>query len=90
IDVGCEDIESEDGYLTIKGAVESYGELHKKLEELKIKVEESGLERLPLNTKEVKDKDNYAKILKLVEVLEEDDDVQKVYHNMDFNEAFDS
>ncbi|MFP5459744.1 MAG: YebC/PmpR family DNA-binding transcriptional regulator [Bacteriovoracia bacterium] len=90
IDAGCEDIESEDGYLTIKGAVESYGELHKKLEELKIKVEESGLERLPLNTKEVKDKDNYAKILKLVEVLEEDDDVQKVYHNMDFNEAFDS
>lgn len=90
IDAGCEDIESEDGFLTIKGAVESYGDLHKKLEELKIKVEESGLERLPLNTKEVKDQENYGKILKLVEVLEEDDDVQKVYHNMDFNEAFDS
>jgi YebC/PmpR family DNA-binding regulatory protein len=90
IDAGCEDIESEDGFLTIKGAVESYGELHKKLEELKIKVEESGLERLPLNTKEVKDQENYGKILKLVEVLEEDDDVQKVYHNMDFNEAFNS
>jgi transcriptional/translational regulatory protein YebC/TACO1 len=90
IDAGCEDIESEDGFLTIKGAVESYGELHKKLEELKINVEESGLERLPLNTKEVKDQENYGKILKLVEVLEEDDDVQKVYHNMDFNEAFNS
>lgn len=88
IDAGCEDIESEDGFLTIKGAVESYGELHKKLEELKIKVEDSGLERLPLNTKDVEDQENYGKILKLVEVLEEDDDVQKVYHNMDFNEAF--
>jgi transcriptional/translational regulatory protein YebC/TACO1 len=38
----------------------------------------------------VKDQENYGKILKLVEVLEEDDDVQKVYHNMDFNEAFNS
>ncbi len=88
IDAGCEDIESEDGYLTIKGAVESYGELHKKLEELKIPVDESGLERLPLNTKEVKDRENYGKILKLIDALEEDDDVQKVYHNMEFNEAF--
>jgi len=88
IDAGCEDIELEDGFLTIKGEVGNYGELHKKLESMKIKVEESGLERLPLNTKEVKDKDTYQRILKLIDVLEEDDDVQKVYHNMDFNEAF--
>lgn len=90
IDHGCEDIESEDGFLTIKGAVESYGELHKKLESMKIKVDESGLERLPLNTKSVKDKDTYTKISRLLEVLDEDDDVQKVYHNMDYNEAFES
>ena len=90
IDHGCEDIEADEGFLTIKGAVESFGDIHKKLEAMKIKVEESGLERLPLNTKEVKDKDSYAKILRLLEVLDEDDDVQMVYHNMEFNEAFNS
>lgn len=90
IDFGCEDIESEDGFLTIKGAVESYGELHKKLESMKIAVEDSGLERLPLNTKDVTNKESYDKILRLIDALEEDDDVQKVYHNMEFNEAFNS
>ena len=90
IDFGCEDIESEDGFLTIKGAVESYGELHKKLESMKIAVEDSGLERLPLNTKNVTNKESYDKILRLIDALEEDDDVQKVYHNMEFNEAFNS
>jgi YebC/PmpR family DNA-binding regulatory protein len=89
IDAGAEDVEREDGIVTIKGAVESYGDIHKKLEELKVKVEESGLERLPLNTKEVSNQENYGKILRLIDALDEDDDVQKVYHNMDFNEAFD-
>lgn len=89
IDAGAEDVErDEDNFITVKGEVGNYGELHKKLEAMKIKVEDSGLERLPLNTKEVKDKDTYQRILKLIDVLEEDDDVQKVYHNMDFNEAF--
>jgi YebC/PmpR family DNA-binding regulatory protein len=88
IDVGVEDVEKEDGFITVKGPVESYGDIHKKLEEMKIKVEDSALERLPLNTKEVTNQENYGKILKLLDALEEDDDVQKVYHNMDFNEAF--
>lgn len=88
IDVGVEDVEKEDGFITVKGPVEAYGDIHKKLEEMKIKVEDSALERLPLNTKEVTNQENYGKILRLLDALEEDDDVQKVYHNMDFNEAF--
>jgi YebC/PmpR family DNA-binding regulatory protein len=89
IDVGAEDVELEDGYVTVKGAVESFGDLYKKLESMKIKLNSSELERLPLNTKEVLVKENYDKVLKLVDALESDDDVQKVYHNMDYNEAFD-
>lgn len=89
IDAGAEDVErDEDNFITIKGEVSSYGDLHKKLEEMKIKVEDSDLERLPLNTKDVTNKESYEKILKLIDALEEDDDVQKVYHNMEFNEAF--
>lgn len=87
IDYNIDDVESEDGFITVKGPVEAYGDIYKKLEVLKIKVEDSGLERLPLNTKEVT-KESYDKIQRLLDVLEGDDDVQKVYHNLEWNEAF--
>ncbi len=87
IDYNIDDVESEDGFVTVQGPVESYGEIYKKLEELKIKVEDSGLERLPLNTKEIT-KESYLKLQKLIDVLESDDDVQKVHHNLEWNEAF--
>ena len=87
IDFNIDDVESEDGFVTVQGPVDSYGDIYKKLEELKIKVEDSGLERLPLNTKEIS-KESYIKLQKLIDVLEGDDDVQKVYHNLEWNEAF--
>ncbi|MGE3611779.1 MAG: YebC/PmpR family DNA-binding transcriptional regulator [Bacteriovoracaceae bacterium] len=87
IDFNIDDVESEDGYVTVKGPVEAYGDIYKKLEDLKIKVDESGLERLPLNTKEVS-KESFEKIQRLIDTLESDDDVQKVYHNLEWNEAF--
>jgi YebC/PmpR family DNA-binding regulatory protein len=87
IDFNIDDVESEDGFITVKGPVEAYGDIYKKLEDLKIKVEESGLERLPLNTKEVS-KESFEKIQRLIDVLDSDDDIQKVYHNLEWNEAF--
>lgn len=87
IDVGAEDVTEEDGYITVKGEMENYGSITKKLEEMKIKPEESGLERLPLNTKKVS-KETFEKIMKMIDMLENDDDVQKVYHNIEYDEAF--
>ena len=87
IDYNIDDVEVEDGFVTVKGPVDSYGDIYKKLEELRIKVEDSGLERLPLNTKEVT-KETFDKMQKILDVLENDDDIQKVYHNMEWNEAF--
>jgi len=87
IDYNIDDVESEDGYVTVKAPTDAYHGIYKKLDELKIKTEDSGLERLPLNTKEVT-KESYDKIQKLIDVLESDDDVTKVYHNLEWNEAF--
>ncbi len=87
IDFNIDDVESEEGFVTVKGPVESYGDVYKKLESLGIKIADSGLERLPLNTKEIT-KESYDKLQKLIDVLEGDDDVQKVYHNLEWNEAF--
>ena len=88
IDVGAEDVSAEEGFITIKGEVENYGAIQKKLDDLKIKIEESGLERLPLMYKAASNKDNYQRILKFAEALEGDDDVRQVYHNMEYNESF--
>lgn len=87
IDFNIDDVEKEDEFIIVKGPVESYGDIYKKLEELQIKVEDSGLERFPLNTKEIT-KESFDKLQKLIDVLESDDDVQKVYHNLEWNEAF--
>jgi YebC/PmpR family DNA-binding regulatory protein len=87
IDYNIDDVELEDGFVTVQGPVESYVDIFKKLEELKITPEDSGLERLPLNTKEIS-KESYDKLQKLIDVLEGDDDVSKVYHNLEWNDAF--
>lgn len=90
IDVGAEEVEKEDGEIIIQGEVEAFGDIYKKLEEMGIEAEESGLERLPLNTKAASSKEVYDIVATIVELCEDDDDVLKVYHNMDFNEEFSS
>jgi len=87
IDYNIDDVENDEGFVTVQGPVEAYGDLYKKLEELKITLEDSGLERIPLNTKEIT-KESYDKFQKLIDVLEGDDDIHKVYHNLEWNEAF--
>lgn len=87
IDFNIDDVESEEGFVTVKGPTESYHAIYQKLDAMGIKLEDSGLERLPLNTKEVS-KESFDKIQKLIDALESDDDVQTVYHNLEWNEAF--
>ena len=85
---GAEEVERDDGEIIIQGEVESFGDIYKKLEELGLEIEESSLERLPLNTKAATSKEVYDTVVTIVELCEDDDDVSKVYHNMDFSEEF--
>lgn len=87
IDAGASDIQQEDGYFTVSGPMMSFGPIQKKLDELKIKAEEAGLERVPQTFKKV-DKETFKTIMKLVTMLENDDDVVKVYHNIEYDQAF--
>lgn len=87
IDAGAEDIEVEDGFFCINGPMEVFGPISKKLEELGVKPEEATLEQVPTTFKEVDD-DTYLANMKLIDALESDDDVIKVYHNIEFDERF--
>jgi YebC/PmpR family DNA-binding regulatory protein len=85
IDANAEDVELNEGRVTVTSSMENFGALQKKLDELKIECENSGLQRLPLTTKSISP-DSYRTILKLFDVLEEDDDVSNFYHNIEFTE----
>ncbi|MBT4791160.1 MAG: YebC/PmpR family DNA-binding transcriptional regulator [Halobacteriovoraceae bacterium] len=85
IDDGAEEIEKEDEHLTITASVESFGILYKKLESFSFEIIDSGLERVPLLEKAIS-KDSFEKIQRLIDALEADDDVQKVYHNVEWSE----
>ena len=87
IDAGADDVVLEDGYFTVTAPMENFGPIQKTLEANKITAEEAGLERLPTNHKEV-DVDTFKMCMKLVDMLENDDDVNKVYHNIEYDEKF--
>ncbi len=82
IDFGLEEIgEDADGNIIIRTAYNEFGNMAKALEEKKIEVISAELTRIPTNTVELSE-DQANEVLKLVDNLEQDDDVQKVYHNL--------
>lgn len=85
IDGGAEDVEVEDGYITITCEMEDFGNVSKKLAELEIEPKEAGLERIANDTN-LPDVDTFLTNMKIIDKLEDDDDVQKVYHNMELTE----
>jgi YebC/PmpR family DNA-binding regulatory protein len=85
IDAGAEDIEEEDGFFSITTALEDFGNMQKKLEEMGIEPESAELQRIPHETVKL-DIEGARKILKVVEVFEDDDDVQKVFHNLEITD----
>jgi YebC/PmpR family DNA-binding regulatory protein len=82
IDSGLEEIgESNDGNIIIRTPFNEFGHMSKALEEKKIDIITAELTRIPTNTIELPE-DQANDVLKLVDHLEQDDDVQKVYHNL--------
>ena len=81
IDYGAEEVSADEDALVITGTFESFGQLQSKLEADGMEIVESGLERVPNTTKEL-GPEATAEVEKLIERLEEDDDVQNVFHTM--------
>lgn len=82
IDYGLEEIgEDSEGNIIIRTAYNEFGNMSKALEEKKIEVVTAELTRIPTSTVELAE-EQANEVLKLVDKLEQDDDVQKVYHNL--------
>lgn len=82
IDFGLEEIgEDADGNIVIRTAFNEFGNMNKALEEKKFEVISAELTRIPTTTVELNE-DHANEVLKMVDHLEQDEDVQKVYHNL--------
>lgn len=86
IDGGADDVVIEDDYITVTCALEDFGNLNKKFEELNIGPENAELQRIPNNTKKLNDEE-FQKVMKLIDVLEDNDDVQQVWHNLEVGDG---
>ncbi len=85
IDAGASDFEVEGDNLTVTCAMEDFGSVNRKLNELGIEPEEAGLKRIPTTQKKL-DVESARKALRLIDTLEDDDDVQFVYHNLEMTD----
>jgi YebC/PmpR family DNA-binding regulatory protein len=83
IDFGGEEVDKdeEENEIIIYGPFESFGSIQKFLDDKKIEIKSAGLERIPTETKKLTEEQE-ATVYKLIERLEEDDDVNNVFHTM--------
>lgn len=91
IDGGAEelDLDKETGEITVTVAFEDFGNMQEKLEELNIEPKNAVLERIPKT--EVKlNPDQARQVLALIDELEDNDDVQNVFYNLQMTEEIES
>ncbi|MFN3693874.1 MAG: YebC/PmpR family DNA-binding transcriptional regulator [Ignavibacterium sp.] len=86
LDAGADDLQTEEEFYEITTTVENFESVRKALQENNLKVDNASLQWIAKNTIEVKGEDA-EKVMKLIEALEDCDDVQNVYSNADIDEA---
>lgn len=85
IDHGLDEIRHEEEHLLLYSAFEDFGSLQQALEERNIEVVNAEIVYLPSHTKELSD-EQAEEVIKLLDKMEEDDDVANIFHNMDMSE----
>ena len=86
INLDAEDVTAEDGQYKVVTSVENFQNVVEGLEKAGLKSETAELTRIPQNTIEITDEKVADQILKLLDKLEEHDDVQNVYANFDVSD----
>ena len=87
VEAGAQNVESDDEFHTIYTEVSDFGAVREKIEAAYGAPEKSGLIWKPLNTNPLNDFDAADKLMKLIDYLDENDDVQNVFTNMELSEA---
>ncbi|MGL5919154.1 MAG: YebC/PmpR family DNA-binding transcriptional regulator, partial [Bacteroidales bacterium] len=80
IDYGVDEIVEEGNEITLYGAFESFNEIQKYLESAGFEIVSAEFERIPNDTKDLTEEQR-VQFNKLIDKIEDDEDVQNVYHN---------
>lgn len=81
IDFGLQDIDENEGEIFIYTAFEDFGNMQKALEDRQIEVISADFQRFPMSLTEVT-AEQEEEVMKMIDRIEEDDDVNQIYHNM--------
>lgn len=82
IDGGADEVEREEDHYKVTGEMEMFGPIQEKLQSIEVTPDEASVIREPVTEKAVDDEDALEQFDKLVTLLEEDEDVIAVYHNL--------
>ena len=85
IEAGAEDVEVDEDMIIVTTALEDFGKFNKKLEELKIEAQKVELQRIPTVDKRLAVEEAKV-VMRMIEELEDNEDVQNVYHNLEMTE----
>ncbi len=81
IDFGVDEVVQDDDTIILYGEFQSYSAIQKYLEENGFEIHSADFERIPNDIKELNEEQK-AQVMKLLEKIEDDEDVQNVFHNM--------
>jgi len=85
LDAGAEDFSAEDGYFEILTAPEQFSQVREALEQKGYTFESAEVEMVPQTTVKLTNEDDIKNMQKLIDLLEDNDDVQNVYHNWEMD-----
>ena len=81
IDYGVDEVFAEEEEIMIYAEFQNFGPIQKYLEENKYEIKTFQFERIPTDVKELNEEEK-AEVERLIEKIEEDDDVTNLFHNM--------
>ncbi len=83
LDAGAEDLQTEEDFFEVTTAVEDFENVRKAVQEADLEIENASLQWIAKNSVSVSG-ETAEKAMKLIDALEDNDDVQNVYTNADF------
>ncbi len=86
LDAGAEDLDSDENGVELYAPLESFDPVLRAIEKAGLKMETAKISSFPENTTELPD-EKALKVLHLIELLEEHEDVQNVYHNLSITDS---
>ncbi|MCX7832245.1 MAG: YebC/PmpR family DNA-binding transcriptional regulator [Actinobacteria bacterium] len=87
LEAGAEDLEEDESFVNVITSPKNFNQVKEVLKSKNYKFERAEITMTPTSTVRIEDKETAKKIIRLIEALEDHDDVQEVYSNFDIKES---